>query len=368
MADKWLQSFTANNYFERIVMKTRLINYDLMRVVMCIFVIIDHISEKPFSFPVRAAYTTFFFLAISVFYMLSGKFNLEQTFGSVGDYINYYRKKFVSIYFPYMLVSFMLSVCRLYGKTGSLAPKEVFFFAFKEFFDTNSEKSLWFMYPLMGLLISAPFLSKMFHAMSDRECLLMAAIAVIWNVVKVYLTSDIGVTFNISGWLLDNWCLYFVAGYLSDRLVNEKNRKVVYLLGIAGFIITVAIRVLSEDHMPYCRDYSPAFFLFSVAAYDFMSHAFKVTNPVIVKVVSFIAQNTFMIYLLHMPVLNYVVPRFVTLDTTTVPGYLLQFAFAFICSLAGAIVLRTLIIRPLQSLLRKLPGLRLSQQEKLHHG
>ena len=99
-----------------------------------------------------------------------------------------------------------------------------------------------------------------------------------------------------------------------------------------------------------------------------MSRTFKVTNPVTVKVVSFIAQHTFLVYLLHMPVLRHVVPRFVTLDTTTVPGYLLQLAFAFICSLAGAIVLRTLIIMPLQSLLRKLPGLRLSQQEKLHHG
>ena len=349
-------------------MKIRLVNYDLMRVLMCIFVIMLHISEKPFSFPVRAAYTTVFFLCNSIFYMLSGKFNLEHTFDSVGDYLNYYRKKFVYIYFPYLFVSFMLSAVNLYGQTGSITPKGVCVFAFKEFFDTNSGKALWFMYPLMGLLISAPFLSKMFHAMSDGECLLMAAIAVIWNVIRVYLTSDIGVTFNISGWLLETWCLYFVAGYLSDRLVNEKNRKAVYLLGIAGFIATVAIRVLSEDHLPYCRDYSPAFLLFSVAAYDFMSHAFKVTNPVIVKAISFIAQNTFMIYLLHMHVLHYVVPRFVTLDTTTFPGFLLQSAYTFICSLAGAIVLRALIIRPLQSLLRKLPGLRLSQQEKSHHG
>lgn len=349
-------------------MKTRLINFDLMRVLMCIFVIMIHITEKPFSFPVRAAYTSVFFLCNSIFYMLSGRFNLEHTFDSTGDCLNFYRKKFVSIYFPYILISFMLSAVNLYSHTGSITPKGVCVFAFKEFFDTNSEKALWFMYPLMGLLISTPFLSKMFHAMSDRECRLMAAIAVIWNVVRVYLTSDIGVTFNISGWLLDNWCLYFVAGYLSDRLVNEKNRKSVYLLGAAGFIVTVALRVLSEDHLPYCLDYSPAFLFFSVAAYDFMSRTFKVTNPVTVKVVSFIAQHTFLVYLLHMPVLRHVVPRFVTLDTTTVPGYLLQLAFAFICSLAGAIVLRTLIIKPLQSLLRKLPGLRLSQQEKLHHG
>ena len=224
------------------------------------------------------------------------------------------------------------------------------------------------MYPLMGLLISTPFLSKMFHAMSDRECRLMAAIAVIWNVVRVYLTSDIGVTFNISGWLLETWSLYFVAGYLSDRLVNEKNRKAVYLLGAAGFIVTAALRALSEDHLPYSLDFSPAFLFFSVAAYDFMSRTFKVTNPVTVKVVSFIAQHTFLVYLLHMPVLRHVVPRFVTLDTTTVPGYLLQLAFAFICSLSGAVLLRALIISPLQSLLRKLPGLRLSQQEKSHHG
>ena len=151
-------------------MKTRLINFDLMRVLMCIFVIMIHITEKPFSFPVRAAYTSVFFLCNSIFYMLSGRFNLEHTFDSTGDCLNFYRKKFVSIYFPYILISFMLSAVNLYSHTGSITPKGVCVFAFKEFFDTNSEKALWFMYPLIGLLISTPFLSKMFHAMSDREC------------------------------------------------------------------------------------------------------------------------------------------------------------------------------------------------------
>ena len=98
-------------------MKTRLINFDLMRVLMCIFVIMIHITEKPFSFPVRAAYTSVFFLCNSIFYMLSGRFNLEHTFDSTGDCLNFYRKKFVSIYFPYILISFVST--SVLGVTGT---------------------------------------------------------------------------------------------------------------------------------------------------------------------------------------------------------------------------------------------------------
>lgn len=296
--------------------------------------------------------------------MLSGRFNLQYTFENVNDYLNYYRKKFISIFFPYMLVSFLLSAFNLCHETGTPGLKSVFLFACREFFETNSSKALWFMYPLMGFLITAPFLSKMFHAMSDRECLLMVAVAVIWNIVRVYLTTDLGVTFNISGWLLETWCLYFVAGWLCERLISRRNRTAVRLLGIAGFVITVALRILSEDHLPYLRDYSPAFFFFSVAAYDFMINSFHIRNPYIRKAVSFIAQHTFLIYLLHIHVMLYVVPVFAAPDTKTVPGFLLTAACVFVCSLAGAILLRFLIILPLQTLLKKVPGLRQSQLEK----
>ncbi|MDO4409185.1 MAG: acyltransferase family protein [Eubacteriales bacterium] len=106
-------------------MKQRLVNYDLIRVLACIFVIMIHIETKPFSFPVRVAYTTVFFLSNGIFYMLSGRFNLEQTFDQVGDYLNYYRKKCIPILFPFILVSFLLSIFNYYHTEGSIALKSV---------------------------------------------------------------------------------------------------------------------------------------------------------------------------------------------------------------------------------------------------
>ena len=344
-------------------MKQRLVNYDLIRVLACIFVIMIHIETKPFSFPVRVAYTTVFFLSNGIFYMLSGRFNLEQTFDQVGDYLNYYRKKCISILFPFILVSFLLSIFNYYHTEGSIALKSVCIFAFREFFALNSDKALWFMYPLIGFIVSAPFLSKMFHAMSDRECMFMVAVAMIWNCVKVYLTTDFGVEFKFSGWLLETWILYFTAGYLVSRLINEKNRKAVYLLGFAGYIITVILRLVPSEQLAYLCDYSPAFFLFCIAAYDLAVRKFTIRNPYACRLISWIAQHTFLIYLLHVHVMRYLVPYIAVPDTSSVPGYLLKSALIFICSLICAVLLRALIIRPLQSLLKKLPGLRLTQQE-----
>ena len=349
--------------YERLYMKNRLTNYDIMRVIACIFVILIHIEEKPFSFNVRILYTTVFFVSNGIFFMLSGKFNLEKSYDSINDYRNYYRKKFISILFPYLLVSVLLSVFNLYHESGTLSFKSVCVYAFQELFDKNSGKALWFMYPLIGFLISAPFLSKMFHALSDRECLLMVKIAMLWNVVKVYLVTPMGIKFGFNGWLLETWLLYFVAGYLCERLINDRNRKIVYLFGAAGFIVTVVLRIYTNNKFQNVLDYSPAYFLLVITFYDLCRNRVNIKNHVFQSLISFLAQHTYYIYLFHVHAMRYIVPHIAQCDTKTVPGYLLETALIFICSLICAVVLRSLIIKPLQSLLKKMPGLRVVNQE-----
>lgn len=344
-------------------MKTRFVNYDCMRVISCIFVIMIHVPDKPFSFPVRVIYTTVFFLSNGIFYMLSGKFNIEHTYSGSIDFLNYYRKKFIAILFPYACISFFLSAFNLYHETGKTGAKSLLRFAYTEFMSTNSTKALWFLYPLIGFLVTAPFLSKMVHAMSVEECRLMVGVAIIWNIIKVYLTSNIGIPFGFSGWFLETWILYFTMGYLVDLFIDNKNRKILYVLGIAGFLFTVSARIITHEHFEYTCDHSPAFFFFTIAAYDFMKQLFMIKNTIAQKAVSFIAQHTFIIYLLHIHVMRYVVPNIVKPDTKTVPGYLLEVACIFVCSLSGAIILRALIIRPLQSLLKKIPILRLGEKD-----
>lgn len=88
-------------------MKNRLTNYDFIRVIACIFVIMIHIEDKPFSFNIRMIYTTVLFTSNGLFYMLSGKFNLERTYNSIEDYIITTEKNlFLSYFLIYWLVYF----------------------------------------------------------------------------------------------------------------------------------------------------------------------------------------------------------------------------------------------------------------------
>ena len=335
----------------------RFVNYDLMRVIACFFVIMIHITKKPFSFPIRVCYTTVLFLSNSIFYMLSGRFNLSYRFESPGDYKKYYSKKFLSILVPYVLISFLLSIWNFYILKENFGLKHLLRFAYTEFMADNSEKALWFMYPLIGFIISAPFLSRLLHALTDRECTILMSVALIWNFVKVFLSTNAGIDFAFSGWILETWVLYFVAGHLITRLINKKNQLRFYLAGIGGFLITVAVRIVTADHFDYSCDYSPAFFLFSIASYYFAEQHFYIKNEYIKQSVSFVAKHTFLIYLLHVHVMRYISPQIVRPDTETVPGYLLQTLCIFICSLTGAVILNLLLIRPLQYLLKKLPFL-----------
>lgn len=344
-------------------MKKRLTNYDLMRVLCCIFVIMLHIENKPFSFNVRVAYTTVFFFANGIFYMLSGKFNLERTYNTRVDVINYYRKKFISILFPYILVSVLLSMMNSYLTSDTFSIRQALIFSYTELLDKNADKALWFMYPLIGFLISAPFLSKMFHSMTDWECRIMVLIAMIWNALKVFLGNGLGVPFRFSGWLLETWILYFAAGYIVERIINKKNRWAFYLLGAAGYIITIMIRTHFLDKFQHACDYSPAFFFAVIAFYDLGINLFTIKNRYIQAVISFLASHAFYVYLFHMHVIHYLVPRIAASDTTTVKGYLLVAALSFIFSLLSAIIFRSLVILPLQFLLKKLPGLRVIRQE-----
>ena len=339
-------------------MKKRLSNYDLIRVISCFFVILIHIKGKPFSEPVKIAYTTVFYISNAMFYMLSGTFNLGNTFDSTEDYKNFYKKRFVSILFPFMLFSFLQSIWNMYLEMGAVNWKSYWMFAYTEFMDTNGSKATWFMYPLMGFILSAPFLSKMLHAMTDRECKILLIAAVIWNSIRIYCTLDLGVNFAFSGWLLESWILYFVCGYIYNRIFNDRNKIILYIMGAAGYLITVAGRYFLSDHFVNATDLSPAFLFTCLAVYYFLVKNIRIRNRFIGKTVSFVAEHTFIIYLFHAQVMRHVVPRISDFDTTTFSGFILEGICIFFFSFIGALIFRNLILRPLQFLLKKLPFLR----------
>lgn len=139
----------------------RKVNYDLMRVISMIFVIMIHVPSKPLAGHVifSKMLITVLFLCNSLFFMISGRFNLSHSFEQKNDYVVYYKKKSIAILLPYIIVTIILCVWNMCTNGIRTNANGMIYMLYTDFMSTNSSIHLWFMYSLLGMLISAPFLA-----------------------------------------------------------------------------------------------------------------------------------------------------------------------------------------------------------------
>ena len=335
--------------------ENRSATYDVIRILSTLCVMMIHTVVKPFesNFLLTNVMMTFLFLANTFFYMLSGRFNLVKTFDTPADYGKFYKKKIITILLPYIVVSMLLSVFNMMMQGAEIRPKSYLLFAYWELMETNIGLHLWFMYPLMGFLLSTPFFAKLFHAMSDAELRIMFAVAIFWNVASINLTKNIGANFAYSGWMLTGFAFTYVNGYLCYRLINDKNRKILYLIGLVSFAITIYGKTWRAANFENSLDLSVFFIAFSMAAFVFLERHIKIRNASVAKVISFIAQHTFLMYMIHWTMERYFVVDWVITDSPTL-AFLGVAGLTFVVTLGIAIVLRLILIKPLQWVFGKL--------------
>lgn len=205
------------------------------------------------------------------------------------------------------------------------------------------------------MLLSTPFLSKMLAAMNDSEVKILFGVALIWNVVSIYLTADVGVSFQFSAWIFSGWIISFFAGYFVDRIVNDQNKKNLYLLGSVGFLVTVLGSWLIPEHYGNATSLAPAFVLFTMAAYVFLKKEIPIRNRAMKKFLRFASKHSFMEYLVHVHVYTHFTLKImkVTPDSS-VPAYVLALVLTVVISLFVAFLLDICLIQPLQKLLKKM--------------
>lgn len=343
---------------ERGNLNERDVNLDFIRVLAMIFTVAIHIQPYPWGEAGalwNCIMTALLLSCNSFFYMLSGQLNLSQTFSEKKDYYRFYIKKAISILFPYAIYTCVLSLVHLVGAGQPVTILSYLKNFYVEFMQSNASIYLWFLYPLVGMLLSTPFLSKMLAAMNDSEVKILFGVALIWNVVSIYLTADVGVSFQFSAWIFSGWIISFFAGYFVDRIVNDQNKKNLYLLGSVGFLVTVLGSWLIPEHYGNATSLAPAFVLFTMAAYVFLKKEIPIRNRAMKKFLRFASKHSFMEYLVHVHVYTHFTLKImkVTPDSS-VPAYVLALVLTVVISLFVAFLLDICLIQPLQKLLKKM--------------
>ena len=335
--------------------RERDVRYDVIRVVAMMFVIAVHVNPKPFnSIPwFKDVFDYIIYTCNGMFFMLSGLFNMKRDFSGKEDYKTYYQKKFISIFLPYVVMTFLLYGYDYYQSGRVFELRLYIEETINQFTALNSEQHLWFMYSMIGLLMSAPFLSKMLHAMSDWEVKLLFWLSIGWNAVSIYLINDLGWNFHYGKWIMASWTIYFFLGYFHNRIVNESNKKLWYILGIAGFLITVLWQYILPVENHSDKDFAPAYTFFVLGMYTFLLYEIKIPWNLVKKIIAFLAKHSFTVYLIHYLILEIIGQRFYEGNSAKV-GFLLTYVVGFACSVFAAVIFDYVLEKLAQQPLKKI--------------
>lgn len=337
-------------------MKTeRNCNDDLIRVISTVFVIMIHTGGKPWSnIPILdAMVTTLIFFSNSFFYMLSGKYNIGKHFDTTDDYLVYYRKKFIDIILPYILVSMILSAWNIMLTPNSdIANGALIVYYIKVFlFDIlsgNSSSHLWFMFWLIGFIISAPFLSKMMTNMSEAELNILFGAIIVWNFVTVFLFPFFDKPFSYNGWFITGWLIHFCMGYYVDRIAKSGHIKWLYFVGATGLILNIICMTFAKERFGNATDLQPTFIIACAGMMAFIEQKIKLKKDFAVKTVKFLAKYTFVAYMVHFNIANHVTPIItgsLPLEIRYCSSVIVTFFISFIAS-----ILLSRIINPCKKL------------------
>ncbi len=337
-------------------MKERNHNLDLMRVALCIAVIAFH-SLYHFGIENPVIYELIGMIFVStngLFYMISGYFNLEKEFKDSSDIKTFYKNRFVNIIFPFLAFVFVWTIWDYVHETGKIDVLDIFLTYYKAIVSTSSQGHMWFMYPMFGLLLSTPFLSKMLHHMDEKELKILWYLALGYHFVSYFLCQNIGIGFSFLCWIMEGWTLYYFAGYYYRHVIVKESPLKWAILGILGYAFTTLGNLGMLPFFEIFEDgtsIQPMFTLYCVAWFMFWDKAVKVKDGWFAKVITFLSRNTYMVYLYHLRGMEYVVRKLSITENGFVSG-LLVVVGGYLVSLLMAYV-TNLFLKPVQKLLKK---------------
>ncbi len=288
-------------------------NYDYLRSLSCIAIVLAHVASSYWSvvdrggsqFAVMSVYNAITRFAVPVFMMLSGAFLLEPSKGSdikkctkrFGKFaLNFY---IWSAFYAFQSVAFQLV-------TGKEVTKDAWFSAGQRFLWGHYH--MWFVLLVLGFYLLLPIVTKIAENKTVMEYFL-----ILWVVTR-YLAPAITNVVPKAGFLntwiakldlnmLIGYLGYFILGYYIRKYgFGKKARLVLYISG--GFsMLYIVLQTIMQSRLQdrYVEDYfSPSSFgilILSVAVFTlFANLKQKDTCP---KFIEKTAQYSFVIYMVH---------------------------------------------------------------------
>lgn len=287
---------------------------DLLRVCLCFFVIIGHTASSCFDLQYVVKGTAEWIVCSLLFDLGKGA---VPVFAMITGFLFLNPQK-------------DLPLKKLFGKNILRLVLALAFWtwfyaiildrAYYPFF--GQESNYWYVGMCIGLYLSLPVL----RVIAANEKLLTYS-CWIWFFIRCYYYIDeyiFQVPIVYTDYVFGDYIGYCLWGYyLHQKQFSRKQDRWFYLAGLVGLLVTLLIPILSKGKL-LCRFESPSVIATSVALFLFV-----VRHPVRLpekreRIVAYIAQMTFGIYMVHSFVIVEVFSRIHRFFPSFIPLYLLS--------------------------------------------
>ncbi|MCM1218385.1 MAG: acyltransferase family protein [Lachnospiraceae bacterium] len=304
-------------------MGKRASNYDWLRVISAIAVIMIHVSgswfgditndiaennlnyrdiESPFWVCIYNSISRF---AVPCFVMISGAFILDNEKNI--EYRKFYSKSFSKIGVPTIVFSILYILYQI--PLCFIGEGERIITMVKNIVKGSPMYHMWYMYMLIGLYLLVPITIRFKDSISEKNFHKITFIFLAFASLSMWtsnfrLSWDAGRSFEYLG--------YFMVGYSIRKICKEKNNKRATLAVLAGILFEICaagleyrqmVAGIAESELKYSivEPSSPLIVLASILIF----YGFTVLN--IKKDVTKLSRLTLWIYLIHAGVWDFII-------------------------------------------------------------
>lgn len=298
----------------------RIVYFDLLNILAIIAVIAMHVNGIVHGDPKIRAWNTSLIVdcicywAVPVFLMLSGAtlINYRKKY----DTKTFFKKRFLKVLIPFVFWAFFMVIWKIQTKQinyDQISNIKKFF----NFFLTNKEEiTYYFMFEILGIYLTMPFLSLVAKEENRKTLWLTILLIFIFNSLLAKVTPLIGITYNNSLTVqVGGYIIFVLLGYLlSTQNLTKKQKIALYTFAIVGllfryiitFILSKQSGIVIKNTWGYDQWHS---ILLASSVFVFikglkLNEKIK-NNKSLVKILKDVSSCSFGVYLIHMIVMYY---------------------------------------------------------------
>ncbi|MBS7075621.1 MAG: acyltransferase, partial [Bifidobacterium longum] len=277
--------------------------------------------------------------------------------GSLAPYVRYYYKRFVSLIVPYLLyaggMGFVAYLVIDHRSVGGAVSGTLF-----DLFSGYDDSVYWFVFMLAGFVLATPFLAAMMRAIGRSGAwLLIGLAAAVAAAEQICNLAGYPLTF-LQSFPWRGLLVYYLFGFVLEYYPpSTRMRHGLYASAPFALAWTVATPYLfAGQQIQVGRTLTVSFAVVVAAVFLFFRYDVHPASARLRRAITWLAGYSYTIYLVHSPLSKVLIsPRIpAPTDGWSYAGIsVLMFGATLLAALLFAVIADTVVLKPVQRLLRK---------------